>query len=204
LKIKEFISKRLVRGRKPWHVASDVVFFLLIILFLIPGTRSVLLSGVAAVRTFVTGSGAKPGQGVPLDQQGWSWNLSDQSKTVPFSSLKGEVIFLNQWATWCPPCRAEMPSIEKLYQKYGDRVRFVMLTNEDPQTVSAFMQRHGYTFPVSYGAVAGSALSSRSIPATAILSRGGEIIVNKKGAVNWNARKIRKLLDRLLAETTPQ
>jgi thiol-disulfide isomerase/thioredoxin len=199
LKIKQFLTDRLIRGRKPWSLASDIIFFALIILFLIPSTRSQLLSGVAIVRTWISGTGDKGGQPAALDAESWNWTLTDDRGTATsFSSLKGEVIFLNQWATWCPPCRAEMPSIEKLYKDYGDRVRFVMLTNEEPAPVLEYMKKHGYTFPVSFGSVAGPGLATRSIPVTVIIGREGQVLINKKGAINWNARKIRKLLDRAI------
>jgi thiol-disulfide isomerase/thioredoxin len=199
LKIKQFLTDRLIRGRKPWSLASDIIFFALIILFLIPSTRSQLLSGVAIVRTWISGTGDKGGQPAALGAESWNWALTDDRGTATtFGSLKGEVIFLNQWATWCPPCRAEMPSIEKLYKDYGDRVRFVMLTNEEPAPVLEYMKKHGYTFPVSFGSVAGPGLATRSIPVTVIIGREGQVLINKKGAINWNARKIRKLLDRAI------
>jgi thiol-disulfide isomerase/thioredoxin len=196
--IKQFFSKRIVRGRGPWSIASDIVFFVLIILFLIPGTRSLIMSGVASVRTLITNpSSAKSMQG-ELSAESWEWNLTDeQGRVYRFSEFKGEVIFLNQWATWCPPCRAEMPSIEKLYKAFGDKVKFVMLTSEDPRTVREYLNKEGYTFPVYFGQVAGTALASRSIPSTVILNRAGGIEVNKKGAYNWNARKIRIKLSAL-------
>lgn len=200
MKIKEFIIRKFVRGRKPWSITTDILFFVLILMFLIPSTRGVLLSGVAAVRTVLAGSGASGSKGETPGPENWNWKLTGpQGEDLTFASLKGEVIFLNQWATWCPPCRAEMPSIEKLFLDYGDRVRFVMLTSEDPQKVQEYTRKHGYTFPVYFGQVAGPALSTRSIPSTVVISRSGEILIQKNGAFNWNARKIRKLLDRALS-----
>lgn len=200
MKIKQFITTRLIRGRKPLSVASDIVFFGLILMFLIPSTRSILLSGVAAVRTWITGTGESPGQKPMLGAESWNWTFTDgQGTSFTFGSLQGEVIFLNQWATWCPPCRAEMPSIDRLYRDYGTRVRFVMLTAEDPRKVKEYIEKQGYAFPVYFGSVAGPGLTTRSIPATAIIGRAGEMVISKKGAVNWNARKIRKLLDRAIS-----
>jgi len=60
------------------------------------------------------------------------------------------------------------------------------------------MDKEGYSFPVYFGTVAGPSLTSRSIPATAIINRNGDVVVNKKGAFNWYARKIRRSLDRQL------
>lgn len=202
MNIKQFISNRLIRGRKPWSVASDFIFFGLILMFLIPSTRSILLSGVATVRTLITGTGESDSQNSILSPENWNWSFSDgQGTTVAFGTLHGEVIFLNQWATWCPPCRAEMPSIERLYRDYGTRVKFVMLTAEDPQVVQEYIEKQGYTFPVYFGSVAGSALATRSIPSTAIIGRTGGMVIRKNGAINWNAGKIRRLLDREISTT---
>jgi thiol-disulfide isomerase/thioredoxin len=196
LNLKQVIQKRIVRGRTPWSIASDIVFFALILMFIFPTTRRTLYAGVAYVRTIITSTGSSDNDLNPLEAEGWSWNLTDgQGSVSTFGSLKGELIFLNQWATWCPPCRAELNSIEKLYKAYGTRVKFVMLTSENSDKVKNFMDKEGYTFPVSYGTVAGPSLTSRSIPATTIINRNGGIVVSKKGAFNWYARKIRRTLD---------
>jgi thiol-disulfide isomerase/thioredoxin len=201
LSLKQLFSTKIVRGRKPWSIASDVVFIGLIIMLLVPATRSILLSGVAAVRTLVTGTGKPDSQELALDEMSWSWTLTDQQGIgIDFKSFRGNVIFLNQWATWCPPCRAEMPSIERLYRDYGDRVKFVILTGEDPQKVKEYLEKQKFSFPVYFGTVSGTSLASRSIPSTVIISRAGEMVVSKKGAYNWNARKIRKMMDRLLGQ----
>lgn len=201
LKIIPFLINKFIRGRKPLSLASDFIFAALVVLLLIPSTRIAFLSGVATVRTWFTSPEVKKGQASALDAEAWDWNFTDsQGKTTTFESLRGEVIFLNQWATWCPPCRAELNSIERLYRDYGSRVKFVILTGEDPARVNEFMKNKGYTFPVCFGSVSFPALATRSIPATAVVSRAGEIVVNRKGAFNWNSRKIRKMADRLLKE----
>ena len=72
------------------------------------------------------------------------------NESVELSDLKGKVVFLNQWATWCPPCRAEMPAIEKLYESVDKtKVAFVMLSlDEDPQKARQFVKQNNFTFPV--------------------------------------------------------
>jgi len=200
LKLKQFLTKNIIRGRSRWSVASDIFFILLIAMLIIPSTRSLLLSGVAKVRTLVTNPVNRAEIREPLTPENWQWNLRNQDGDLfSFDSFKGEVIFLNQWATWCPPCRAEMPDIERLFRDYGSRVRFVMLTGEDPAVAMKFIKEQGYTFPVYYGSAAGAALVSRSIPNTTIINRKGQIIADKKGAYNWNASKIRKLIDHALS-----
>lgn len=189
--IKKYLSQ------KPWKIATDILFILLILMLVIPSTRSVLLSGVAGVRTLVLPLESKE-KGKSLDEAGWNWTMTDmEGKKSSFADFRGEVIFLNQWATWCPPCRAEMPSIEKLYKKNGGNIRFVMLTNEEPQKVRSYLQKEGYTFPVYIGQIGGSDLASRTIPSTTIIDPAGKIRVHKAGAFNWNSGKVRRLLGSL-------
>ncbi len=187
--IKKYLSQ------KPWKIATDVLFIALILMLVIPSTRSILLSGAAGVRTLVMPLQSKE-KGKSLDEAGWNWTMTDmEGKKSAFADFRGEVIFLNQWATWCPPCRAEMPSIEKLYKKFGTRIRFVILTQEDPQKVRSFLEKYGYTFPVYIGQIAGSELASRTIPSTTIIDPAGIIRVNKGGAYNWNSGRVRRLID---------
>jgi thiol-disulfide isomerase/thioredoxin len=193
-----WIREKYLRGRKPGSIVSDLLFVALIILLLIPGTRGVLLRGAAGIRTWVTRTEVRGG-GERLGPDEWSWSMRDmEGNVLPFGSLKGEVIFLNQWATWCPPCRAELPSIEKLYRKVGDHVKFVLLTSEDPAKVKDFLERHGFDFPVYFGQVSGGVLSVRTIPSTVIINRDGGVEMRHTGALNWNAGKIRRLVGKLV------
>ncbi len=67
--------------------------------------------------------------------------------------LSGEKpLFLNIWATWCPPCVGEMPAIEKMYKKYGDRMHFAAISvDSDPAVVPDFVSSKGFTFPIYTG-----------------------------------------------------
>ncbi len=192
---------RYFKGRKPWSLATDIISVVLILMLVIPSTRSILLSQVAKVRTLFTNPEVPAASQAPVAQEGWNWNLTDmEGRTSTFESLRGQVIFLNQWATWCPPCRAEMPAIEKLWRAYGNQVKFVILTSEEPVVVMEFIKQQGYTFPVYFGRVSGTQLASRSIPATTIIGRQGQIAAGKAGAFDWNSKKIRKLINKLLVE----
>ncbi len=109
---------------------------------------------------------------------------------LSLSSLKGKMIFFNFWATWCPPCRKEMPSMQKLYNKFKDK-NFVMIavTSEDSATVKQFLSKNKYTFPI----VAGEEdifinYNIASIPTTFIIDGDGYIIGGTAGSSDW-ARK---------------
>lgn len=97
------------------------------------------------------------------------------------SELKGQAVLVNLWATWCPPCRAEMPAIEKMYQEYKDQGLVVLAVDmtyqDDPQKVAPFAQEYGLTFPIllDQTGAAGSAYQLRSLPSSYFIDRFGII-----------------------------
>jgi peroxiredoxin len=101
-------------------------------------------------------------------------------RKVSLKDLRGKVVLLNFWATWCPPCKAEMPDLEALYREYGAARDFVVVganLEEDAGAVEAFVRERGLSFPVlldSEGATAGS-FGVRGLPATFIIDREGRI-----------------------------
>ena len=102
-------------------------------------------------------------------------------ESYTLSELRGKAILVNLWATWCPPCRAEMPAIEKMYQEYKDQGFIVlaidMTYQDDPFNVVPFTQEYGLTFPIlleETGNVA-SAYQLRSLPSSYFINRAGVI-----------------------------
>ena len=112
---------------------------------------------------------------------------------------KGKITFLSYWATWCPPCIAEMSSIQLLYDDYKESIDFVLLTNEEPEVITAFLEKKGYQLPVFIPQIkAPELLYSTSIPTNYIIDQEGKIIIREKGASDWNSDKVRLTLDALL------
>ncbi len=98
---------------------------------------------------------------------------------IALADYEGEVIIMNFWATWCPPCRAEMPAINRFYEAHKDEGLAVLAINaqEDAATVRPFIQANKFSFPVLLdlqGRVA-SQYSTRSFPTTFIIDRDGVI-----------------------------
>lgn len=124
---------------------------------------------------------------------------NDKNEVVPFENFKGKAVILGFWATWCPSCVAEMPSLQKLYNDYKDKISFVLITNELPQKVQDFMSNKGYTIPVFYNdRNLPQLLQTKSIPTTFLISPEGKIIIKKVGVADWNSDQVKNLLDSLI------
>jgi len=193
--------KNYYQKRKKSAIILDVVFYVFILLLIIPVTRR-------HVGSFIIKSTLRAPMAIN-DRN--SEKLAESDYRWPFQTLDGssfyleqvrdEVVFLNFWATWCPPCIAEMPSIERLFNEYGDRVRFILITTEDPEVVHGFMERNNYSFPVYIQNYAAPEIfATNSIPATYIIDRNGQLRLKKKGAAKWDSGKIRTLLDALIQD----
>ncbi|WP_456379347.1 TlpA family protein disulfide reductase [Lutibacter sp.] len=131
----------------------------------------------------------------------YNWELKGlNTRSVNFNEFEDKVIFVNFWATWCPPCRAELPMIQKLYNDYKDKVAFVFVTNEDWNTVNKFFIEKDYDLPVynSTSTPPQKFLETNSIPASYLIDKDGAILISKVGAANWNSKKVRTLLDSLI------
>ncbi len=121
---------------------------------------------------------------------------------INFEDLKGQVILLNYWATWCPPCIAEMPMLNNLYKDYKDKVKFILVTTDSWQKVSAFYNEKGYNFPTYQlqSNLPSELNRSNSIPTTYIIDKSGYIRVYSTGSANWNSKSFRKQLDSFLKD----
>jgi thiol-disulfide isomerase/thioredoxin len=174
---------------------TNIAFVVLIGLMIYPNTRTFFIRMISFAPSIEEVDNRK---GVAYD----NWFLTGLNTSPKgVNELDGKVVFVNLWATWCPPCIAEMPSMKKLYEDYKDKVVFLFITRENWEVVSRFYMRRGYDFP-TYNSNNGmpQELFSKSIPATYIIDTQGKIVINKKGAANWNSDRVRKTLDELLTK----
>lgn len=109
---------------------------------------------------------------------------------MPFDagSLRGKAVFLNYWATWCGPCRAEMPAIQRLYDKTRDLgVVFLLVSDEKPEKITAYLRKNAFTMPI-YRSTKGrpAAFQTQGIPATFILGPDGRVAFSHTGAARWD------------------
>jgi peroxiredoxin len=123
-------------------------------------------------------------------------------------NYRGQVVMINVWATWCLPCRVEMPSIEALHRAYGPKgLRILAVSIDDPgtdSTIRAFIKQYGLTFEVLHdpkGKIS-ELYDIDGYPETFIVGKDGIIRKKLMSATDWNSPEARALVDRLLTERT--
>jgi thiol-disulfide isomerase/thioredoxin len=122
--------------------------------------------------------------------------------TASTASLKGKVVFINFWASWCPPCRAEMPSILALYQQLKQDDRFVFLfINEDDDSTKAiqYLKNNNYNLPLCYrSGTIPAEMFSGSLPTTLVINKAGKIVLKHEGMAGYDTEKFINQLKELL------
>lgn len=114
--------------------------------------------------------------------------LDAEGRQTELSSLYGKPIILNFWASWCPPCKKEMPDFEEAYKTYGDEIQFVIVnmtdgSRETVDTATKYIKDQGYTFPVYFDTnlEAANAYQVYSIPTTYFIDKNGSVAAYSEG-----------------------
>lgn len=188
--------------RKKWYsILSDFVFVILIALLVIPSTR-------IPVASFFIKLTSLPPSTLDINEQTYisddskAWILMDMSgNQVNFGTLNDKPVFLNIWATWCPPCIAELPGIADLHKQYGDKVNFVLVSSESRAKVRGFAKgKKMESLPFYQNEYLPSDFYSESVPTTFIIDTNGKIVLAKKGVARWNSGKVEELLNSLTSK----
>jgi thiol-disulfide isomerase/thioredoxin len=199
---RQFINQRLkvlVTWIKPWLTIIAVILVL---------RYTGLLSGLsfvtqsALLKTGLMDIDAKENV-EPMKAFDYDFSVRDMDgNKVDMNDFKGKVIFLNLWATWCGPCRAEMPSIQKLYNKVDhEKIVFVMLsldTEENKNKISRYVAEKEFTFPVYQPASPmPSQLRVSTIPTTFVIGSDGNIKLKNKGMADYSTDDFKNFLESL-------
>lgn len=151
---------------------------------------------VSQQRTSTSNSGTSSPQinSNAFNSKAIDFKLKDlNGKDVSLSNLKGKRVFLNFWASWCPPCRGEMPDIEKLYEETKDSDLVIIAINlgEDKDTARSFINKNNYKFNVLLDSDEDVAqkYSITSIPTSFFIDKNGTIVAKKIGAMSYEEMK---------------
>lgn len=145
----------------------------------------------------------KPEVIAPIEQQdaSYQFKLKDENgDIVSFGKYRGKTVFLNLWATWCPPCVAEMPDINNLYGKIdSEKIAFVMISrDQDFGKAMKFVSKKSYDFPIfSEVSRLPPVFQTNTIPTTFVISPQGKIVVKKSGMASYDSEEFRDLLNSL-------
>lgn len=145
----------------------------------------ILAAALAWIFVSADRSGASTAGEIPAPREGFlapDFSLQTlEGETVTLSALRGRAVLVNLWATWCPPCRAEMPAIQKLYDEYKDQGFVVLAVNmtyqDDARAIAPFMQENNLSFPVLLEETGEMArkYELRSLPSSFFINRDGII-----------------------------
>ena len=190
--------------KKKWvRKAGNVLFLGLVLLLLLnPSAKGWLLRQLMAVGLFE----AEIKKEAPVTKPGaaaTAFSFRDEKRAiVSTADLKDKIVFINFWATWCPPCIAEIPSLNDLYNQLREDEQFVFLfINEDEDVAKAetFLQKGGYSLPLMTRAGSIPAdIYTGTLPTTVVLNKEGNIVFRHEGLAKYNNTTFIKQLKALL------
>jgi thiol-disulfide isomerase/thioredoxin len=136
-----------------------------------------------------------------VDSRNFTLPLLDGENTS-LSAYRGKVVILNFWATWCPPCRAEMPYMEILYQRFKNSGLEILAVDggEDDATIRQYIRNSNYSFPVlmDRNGRVNSVYGIEAIPTSFIIDREGKILGRIVGSIRWDTSGIINAFDAIL------
>jgi len=195
-----------VKGfRNAWNYIKPWVVFVTVMLILrYTGALSgiSILTGRALMETGVMDASADE----PAVAKKFNYNFTIKDldgKLIDVKEFKGRTIFLNLWATWCGPCRMEMPSIQNLYNQVdNEKIMFIMLSIDqqgDLGKVKSYIKDKEFTFPVYMPAsILPNQLQVGMIPTTFVIDPEGRIVASERGAANYDTPEFKALLEKLV------
>ncbi len=185
-----------------FKITGNILFYGLLLFFIFnTNAKSWVLQQLVAVGLFKADI-KKEGVQKSTGAVNTNFSFTDiNGKVTSTANLKGKVIFINFWASWCPPCRAEIPSIDELYKKLKNDNRYVFIfINEDEDKTKAikFIEDNHFTIPLhSSTGVVPNEIYSGSLPTTIVIDKSGKIVLNHQRMAGYNTNEFTKQLQAL-------
>jgi len=183
-----------------WGHISNIIFILFVAAMIFPSSRKLVSSTLIKLTMFDRGSISQPENPAKLSATDKDFVVFKEGEAIPFQTFDGEVIVINYWATWCPPCIAEMPNFQRVYNDYKDNVVFLFLTNDTKAQTDKFLLKNEYNLPVFNYNKLPAPLNHNSIPTSFVINRKSEIVFSHTGAYKWDGESFRAFLDELIAQ----
>lgn len=193
-----------------WSNISTAIFIIFIAAMLIsPTVKGVVIQGLMKIGLFQPDtpneSKAAPLASNANENEKTGILFKDENgKVIDLGDLKGKVVFINFWATWCPPCIAEMPSINQFQEKFKDNENFVVLmvdADNNLEKSQKFMKKNGYSLKVFTPASQIPAeFLGGALPTTVLLNKKGEIVFRHEGGADYSNKEFQDYIVKLTKE----
>lgn len=195
------------KGKK--RIWSYVIWAILFVIVLLPSSRIFLQQQLMKLGLFkpklekVEGPATVSSEvSTPVSASQAKSFINEDGKVFDVDSLKGKVLFINFWATWCPPCKAEMPSIQKLYDKFkgNDKVEFLLVEIEnDIEGANKFLKQENLTLPIVYpNSRIPEEWLSGAIPTTVFIDKNGVLVSREEGMRDYSAKSVEDYIQNLI------
>ena len=174
------------------NVLYALMMVVVLVMLINPSAKSLLIRSLMKIGFF------QPSIPVAVSKKPLAdpFNISfrdNNGKTINTVDLKGKVIFVNFWATWCPPCIAEMPSVNELYAQFKNNPNVVFMivdVDNDYKKANGFMQQHQYSLPMfTLTSEVPADIMDGTIPTTLVFDKNGNLIYSHSGAADYSSGK---------------
>lgn len=192
--------------RKNW--STTLLFAIFVLLLVSPDAKALLMRQVISTGLLNSKIDEKNIEKSSIETPATiseSFSVKDESgQLINLSELKGKVVFINFWASWCPPCRAEFPSIQKFYEKYKGNDELVFLTinlDDNPKAGKLYLEKEKFTIPfLTPNGNIPTEYFSGSLPTTVVLDKSGKIRMHHAGMADYSKDSFYEEINQLLKE----
>lgn len=188
------------------NIVNALFFGFILLLIFVPSTKALMIRGLMKIGLFKPSlenpSFNNTAEGLPVNLSGIRFKDAS-GKVVDLGNLKGKVVFLNFWATWCPPCIAEMPSVNKLYGQFKDDKGVVFIfvdADGDFAKAQKFLDKKGYKLPIYIAdSSVPEVIFKGTLPTTIVFDKMGRVSYHEVGAANYASEKFVDFIKKLKA-----